>query len=133
MIHAVIDTNVLVSALISHNPNAATVRIMELVLDGTIVPVYERDIITEYSEVLCRPKFHLNEADVFQLVEYFQQYGVEASRVKYNDDMPDEDDRVFYEISLGMPDSYLVTGNQKHFPVTPRVVTPAQMLEIIKM
>ena len=45
--------------------------------------------------------------------------------------MPDESDRVFYEVALSKEDAYLVTGNQKHFPVTPIVVTPAEMLEIL--
>ncbi len=29
-------------------------------------------------------------------------------------------------------DAYLVTGNTKHFPKKPIVVTPAEMLEILK-
>ena len=29
-------------------------------------------------------------------------------------------------------DAYLVTGNQKHFPVRPFVVTPAEMMEILE-
>ena len=46
--------------------------------------------------------------------------------------MPDEKDRPFYEVSLSVEDSFLVTGNLKHFPVTPKVVTPAQIMEIIE-
>ena len=45
--------------------------------------------------------------------------------------MPDEDDRVFYEVALSKEDAYHVTGNSKHFPVTPIVVTPAEMLDIL--
>jgi len=45
--------------------------------------------------------------------------------------MPDEDDRVFYEVTLSKDDANLVTGNLKHFPKTPIVVTPAEMLEIL--
>ena len=48
----------------------------------------------------------------------------------YDGDMPDEDDRVFYEVSLSEEDSFLVTGNLKHFPKTPKVITAAQMMEI---
>ncbi len=49
----------------------------------------------------------------------------------YDGDMPDEDDRVFYEVSLSEEDSFLVTGNLKHFPKTPKVITAAQMMEIL--
>ena len=48
----------------------------------------------------------------------------------YDGDMPDEDERVFYEVSLSEEDSFLVTGNLKHFPKTPKVITAAQMMEI---
>ena len=49
----------------------------------------------------------------------------------YDVDMPDEDDRVFYEVSLSEEDSFLVTGNLKHFPKTPKVITATQMMEIL--
>ena len=54
-----------------------------------------------------------------------------SATVKVISFMPDEKDRPFYEVSLSMDDSFLVTGNLKHFPVTPKVVTPSQMIEII--
>ena len=46
--------------------------------------------------------------------------------------MPDEKDRLFYEVSLSMADSFLVTGNLKYFPVTPKVISPADMVAIIE-
>lgn len=45
--------------------------------------------------------------------------------------MPDEKDRPFYEVTLSKEDSFLVTGNLKHFPRTPQVITAAQMMEIL--
>ena len=39
---------------------------------------------------------------------------------------------VFYEVALTEGDSFLVTGNLKHYPVDPRVVTPAQMVAILE-
>ena len=45
--------------------------------------------------------------------------------------MLDEDDRVFNEVALSEEDSFLITGNLKHFPKTPKVVTAAQMMEIL--
>ena len=45
--------------------------------------------------------------------------------------MPDEDDRVFYEVCLSKEDSFLVTGNLKHFPKEPQVITASEMMEIL--
>ncbi|MBR5499650.1 MAG: hypothetical protein IKV75_05775, partial [Bacteroidales bacterium] len=45
---------------------------------------------------------------------------------------PDPKDIVFYEVALSVEDSFLVTGNLKHFPKKPFVVTPAEMLQIIR-
>ena len=56
--------------------------------------------------------------------------GIEASKVDFEEAMPDEDDRVFYEVSLSQEDSFLVTGNLKHYPASPRVITPADFIEM---
>ena len=43
----------------------------------------------------------------------------------------DPDDRVFYEVALAKDGSFMVTGNLKHFPTNPIVVTPAKMIQIM--
>lgn len=131
MIYAVIDTNVLVSALISHNPNAATVQVLKYLFLGDIIPLYNAEIIDEYAEVLHRPKFRLSDEEISPLLELFSQLGINASAVPFTENMPDEDDRVFYEVALSKEDSFLVTGNLKHFPKTPKVITASQLLEIL--
>ena len=60
MIYAVIDTNVLVSALITKNPEAATAKVVRLLLDNGFVPLYDADIVTEYEDVLHRDWQHYN-------------------------------------------------------------------------
>ena len=132
MTYAVIATNVLVSASITKNPLSPTVKVVANMLGGRIKPVYNRDIIAEYAEVLHRPKFHLNENDIKLLIDSIQKYGIHSDRIPFDGDMPDEKDRPFYEVSLSVEDSFLVTGNLKHFPVTPKVITPAQMISIIE-
>lgn len=132
MIYAVIDTNVLVSAFITHNAQAATVAVVESIMDGRLIPVYNDEILAEYNEVLHRPKFKLNDEDISLQIAAIQMLGIPASRVPYDGDMIDEKDRVFYEVSLAEDESFLVTGNLKHFPRTPRVVTPAEMMEILR-
>lgn len=102
-------------------------------LNGRIKPVYNDEIIDEYTEVLHRPKFKLNDDDIQLLIDYITKYGIHSDRIPYNGDMPDEKDRPFYEVSLSMEDSFLVTGNLKHFPVTPKVVTPAQIISLLEL
>ena len=57
--YAVIDTNVLVSAMLKWN--SVPGNIMELVFSGTIVPLLNEQIVKEYRDVLSRPKFHFTE------------------------------------------------------------------------
>lgn len=53
-------------------------------------------------------------------------------RTKVTDEVfPDPKDIVFYEVAMSAEDSFLVTGNLKHFPKKPFVVSPAEMMEII--
>ena len=127
MIYAVIDTNVLVSALITKNPEAATAKVVRLLLEHSFIPMYDADIIAEYEDVLHRTKFPISSKVADALIDYI----IEASKVNFKETMPDEDDRVFYEVSLSQEDSYLVTGNLKHYPSSPRVITPAEMIEIL--
>lgn len=131
MIYAVIDTNVLVSALITHNPEASTAKVVESLLERGFVPIYDDDIIAEYEDVLHRPKFPILPEVANALVSFIVENGIEVSRSEFVGAMPDEDDRVFYEVTLSVEDSFLITGNRKHYPVSPRVVTPAEMLDIL--
>lgn len=132
MIYAVIDTNVLVSSRLSKNPTAATVKVISKMIDGLITPVYNEEILAEYTEVLHRKKFRFKEEDIQILLGFIIEYGIHTDRIPYEGDMPDEKDRPFYEVSLSMEDSFLVTGNLKHFPQTPKVVTPAELIEIME-
>lgn len=61
MIKAVIDTNVIVSAYITKNLEAATSKVWEAVLQCKLVPIYNEDILNEYSDVLHREKFGIPE------------------------------------------------------------------------
>lgn len=131
MIYAVIDTNVLVSAMITKNPEAATAKVVRLLLDKEFIPMYDANIIAEYEDVLHRSKFPILPEVADALISYIIEHGVETSRVNFDEPMPDEDDRVFYEVTLSKEDSFLVTGNLKHYPTSPRVITPADFVNLI--
>ena len=130
-IYAVIDTNVLVSALLSRLKNTSTVQLMQLLILGEITPIYNDEILEEYYSVLTRKKFSLPEALINETLEVIKKFGVNSSRKETYELLPDPKDIVFYEVALSMEDSFLVTGNIKHFPKKPFVVTQAEMLQII--
>lgn len=130
--YAVIDTNVLVSAMLKWE--SAPGSIIELALEGPIIPVLNEEILSEYKTVLLRPKFHLSEDIVTDIIESICKVAVFVDEEDLNIDLPDPKDRVFYEVVMEQrktEDAYLVTGNNRHFPERPYIVTPRQMLDII--
>lgn len=74
--YAVIDTNVLVSALLSSNPEAATVQLAARMLGGEIIPVYSDEILQEYQEVLGRKKFGFDPVLIDNLLNAVKKYGI---------------------------------------------------------
>ena len=130
--YVVIDTNVLISAMLKWN--SVPGNVMELAFDGPIVPVLNEQIMEEYQEVLSRPKFHLTEAIISDVLENIQRRGIFINADSIDIELPDPKDRVFYEVVMEkrkMKDAYLVTGNIKHFPIKPFIVTPREMMDII--
>ncbi len=130
--YAVIDTNVLVSAMLKWESVPGS--IMELALEGPIVPVLNEAILSEYREVLMRPKFRLTEDIVSDIISSIRKVAIYVDEEHIDIDLPDPKDRVFYEVVMEErkdADAYLVTGNIKHFPDKPYIVTPREMLDII--
>ena len=132
MIKAVIDTNVIVSAYITKNLEAATSKVLEAVMQNKLTPIYNDQILNEYTEVLHRKKFGIPEHLIKWVIDKIITNGVRGERVISDEFFPDPKDVVFYEVALSKEDAYLVTGNTKHFPKKPIVVTPAEMLEILR-
>ncbi len=130
--YVVIDTNVLVSAMLRWN--SVPGNILELTFDGPIVPVLNREILAEYREVLSRPKFHLEQSIVHDVIDSIEQKAIFVDADTLDVELPDPKDRVFYEVVMEErkhEDAYLITGNIKHFPNKPFIVTPREMLDII--
>ena len=132
MIKAVIDTNVIVSAYITKNLEAATSKVWEAVLQCKLTPIYNDEILNEYSEVLHRERFGIPEPLIKWALDKIVTNGIRGERIMSDEFFPDHKDVVFYEVALSKKDAYLVTGNTKHFPKKPIVVTPTEMLEILK-
>ena len=133
--YAVVDTNVLVSALLSSRDDSATVQVISRILDGDIIPVYSNDIIKEYREVLNRKKFSFSPETISYLLLAVEQFGILVEPAPSGIMLPDMKDLPFYEVVLEKRNdsdtAFLVTGNTKHFPAKPFVVTPRELLDIL--
>jgi len=130
--YVVIDTNVLVSAVLkSHSVPGS---IVELAFDGPIIPILNEAIEKEYREVLSRPKFHLPEDLIEGIMSTFHKRAIYVDAEHLDVELPDPKDLVFYEVVMEErkeEEAYLVTGNIRHFPNKPFIVTPREMLNII--
>jgi putative PIN family toxin of toxin-antitoxin system len=131
--YAVIDTNVLVSSLLSSHDNAATVLVVEKLFSGEVIPVYSNEIMNEYKEVLRRTKFHFTEEIVNNLLQTIEKYGERIKPTPTGELISDMKDLPFYEVVIEKQtdNAYLVTGNKKHFPVKPFIVTANEFLDIL--
>ena len=133
--YAVIDTNVIVSALLKWNTVPGVV--LQAVFNGFVVPVYNDEILNEYRNVLNRPKFGFSSELISETISQIESLGVMENALEtVAEAMPDPKDIVFYSIALShgkTAETHLVTGNVKHFPANPIVVTPRQMLDILCM
>lgn len=126
---AVIDTNVLVSAYWTSNPDSPPARVYRAVLSGTITALVNDEVISEYRDVLHRPKFGFNPEDIDKDVAFMEQAGVVIHPAESDAHFPDIDDKVFFCTALA-GGAYLVTGNLKHYPQAGFVVTPARFCEL---
>lgn len=130
--YAVIDTNVVVSAFLKRDSIPDT--LLDLALSGYIIPLVNNDVLKEYKEVLSRPKFNFSLDIVNGFIDEIRTKAIFIDEEKLDIELPDPKDKVFYEIVMEKrktDDAYLVTGNIKHFPTKPYVVTPREMLELI--
>lgn len=131
--YAVIDTNVLVSALL--RGSSVPGIILREALTGRIIPLFNDGILEEYRDVLTRRKFRFDRSAVEVLISGIIKRGVFVDAEPVEETVIDPDDAVFYEVVMerrSEGEAYLITGNIKHFPVKHFIVTPREMLEILE-
>lgn len=133
-IYAVIDTNVIISALLSSKEDSATVMIMEKLFNKEFIPLLSEEILWEYHSVLRRKKFSFTEELVQSLIDAIENLAEKILPCPADEMLPDMKDLPFYEVVLtkNEPSAYLVTGNIKHFPQKTFVVTPREFIELLK-
>ena len=116
----VLDTNILVSALLS--PDSSAFQILSDVLDGKYMVFISEEIYAEYDDVLHREKFCFDEEMIQFLLMWFKKNAVWIEVAESDAFMPDEKDRIFYDIAKCCK-AKLVTGNRKHYPVDERITS----------
>lgn len=96
-LYAVIDTNVLVSAFLKEN--SIPRYVINTMYAGNIIPIYNAEIIAEYTAVLHRPKFCFPPAAVDIVVNEIQEIGLKFDGISVKEPMPDPKDIVFYAVT----------------------------------
>jgi len=126
---AVIDTNVLVSATLSSESNPG--RILDLIAKKKIQMHYSVGILDEYRRVLAYKKLNILIQTQEKTIAAIEELGVLCGPGISDTPLPDESDRIFYDTAKES-DAILVTGNTKHYPAEPFIMTPADFLSLIK-
>ena len=126
---AVLDTNVLVSGLLSHAGPPA--KLLDAIETGLLIPVFSDSILFEYLDVLLRPKFGFERERVIVLMEALYLSGILVGELEIDtSEFNDVRDVPFYAAAI-QETSVLITGNLKHFPLdgSVEVLTPRLALD----
>jgi putative PIN family toxin of toxin-antitoxin system len=125
----VLDTNIIVSALL--NSNGIPAKVLALVLNGKIKILYDNRIIFEYIDVLSRKDFGFDNETINDLIGCFKNDGEFVNSEYIPIQFIDEADKKFYEVHKSGKSQYLITGNIKHFPKEQGIISPKSFLETI--
>lgn len=134
MMNIVVDTNVLVAGLLS--PFGACGEIVSMISAGELTLSFDARILSEYIEVLRRPRFRFEEEKVTVFLDYIVYSGRAVAPFPLSLSLPDPDDEPFLEVALASQAACLVTGNQKHFPAErcqgAKIISPNEFLIFFK-
>lgn len=130
-LNVIIDTNVIVSALLSKHNDSATVKVLNLFYDNRINLFYSDEIINEYNDVLRRVNFKLDVSIIDNIIKLIEVRGIKIKPKKMSKNVFDIKDQPFYELVMdkNIDKGKLVTGNIKHFPKVNFIMTPADFIE----
>jgi len=133
MIRVVIDTNVLISALLQ--PQGLPAHVLLVTIAGPAARVcLSGEVYAEYEEVIRRPRFKRSESEIADTLRAIRETGMWVRPTHKVRASTDPDDDVFLECAQAARAHYLVTGNLRHFPAKwadTLVVTPHQFLDAI--
>jgi len=113
MMRIVLDTNVLVSAMLTGGgaPDFA----LQLVLQGVVTLLADSRILAEYDEVTARARFKFDEKERRILLDVLTEIAEPVISTPLRLSLPDPDDRVFVEVAVTGGADTIVSGNTRHF------------------
>jgi len=130
-LRVVLDTNVLVSGLLS--PFGPPGEIVRMVSSGAVVLSLDARILAEYDDVLARPRYGFDPDSVAALLDYIDFRSEVVASEPLEQRLPDPDDEPFLEVAATCGTDCLVTGDLAHFPAHMRagetVLSPAQFMD----
>lgn len=135
MIRAVLDTNVLISALLFTGSPSRLVTAWQA---SRLRPIVSAEILEEYLRVLAYPKFHLSAAEIRGLIEedvlpFVETVRMKPSPVKH---LRDPSDAKFISCALAAGVRWLVSGDSDllnlHRVESVEVVSVTRFLELLK-
>jgi predicted nucleic acid-binding protein len=88
-----------------------------LVFGGHLQPLYDLRVLSEYREVLARPKLRIESGQREILLTQISSEGIQVAAEPLSNSLPDPSDEMFLEIALAGSAECLITGNLRHFPV----------------
>lgn len=109
----VLDTNILVSALLTPGGNAD--RIVRAATTGALLPLHDERVLAEYREVIHRPKFAFDPRIVRAVLAELERGGLPVVASPVSVVLPDPDDLPFLEVAASGRADALITGNERHF------------------
>jgi putative PIN family toxin of toxin-antitoxin system len=135
VIRAVIDTNVVVSGLLSPAGNEALILLA--IHQGLVHPCFTEEILEEYAAVLTRPKFAFPPDEIAAVLAMFRNQGELFHPAASPAVSADPADTKFLQCAEAALADYIVTGNKRHFPASSyggtRVVNAGELLDRITM
>jgi putative PIN family toxin of toxin-antitoxin system len=132
MIRVVLDTNIIVSALLQ--PLGPPAQVFTLAIAGSIQLCVSGKIYAEYEDVISRPRFQRSEEVIAAALLAIRDKSFWVRPAQVVRACPDPDDDIFLECAEAAHADYLVTGNLKHFPAmweNTRIVTARSLLDIM--
>jgi putative PIN family toxin of toxin-antitoxin system len=130
----VLDTNVLVSGLLA--PFGPPGEMVRMVSSGSLQICFDARILSEYEEVLRRPKFGFSPDETRLLLNQIQGDGFVVAADPLPHRLPDPWDEPFVEVAWAGKAEALITGNIRHFPRSACggvfVVSPADFLDFYR-
>ncbi len=127
MLNVVVDTNVIISAALSPEGNAA--KILDLIADNEEIQLfYSTEILLEYKQILSRKRLNIDLKKQAAYLEVIKNTGHQLEPLASDVSLPDESDRTFYDTAR-QANAILITGNKKHYPDEKRIMSPAEFLQ----